>query len=116
MDGERHRDVSNKENGLRRAARKDGNHNEITQYLQKLGWSVCDTSGLGLGKPDIWVGKPGFCCPLELKDGDKPPSARKLTPLEEKFRANWTGPYVLAISPEDAARQLEALYSRTLYE
>lgn len=100
-----------------RAKRKDENHNAITEHLERHGWSVADTSGLGFGFPDAVVSKGGFfTAVVEYKDGAKPPSARKLTPAEEDFRRNWTGAYVLAISPEDALTQLEALYSRTLYE
>jgi hypothetical protein len=99
---------------LRRAARKDENHNEITEYLQSLGWSVHDTSGLGYGFPDALVGKPEFCCVVEIKDGNKSPSERKLTAKEQAFKDNWTGPYVLAVSPEDAAAQLDALYAKVM--
>jgi hypothetical protein len=95
-----------------RAKRKDANHNDVTAYLENRGWSVFDTSGLGYGFPDALVGKPEFCAVVEIKDGSKPPSARKLTPDEQRFKDNWTGPYVLATSPEDAADQLDALYSR----
>ena len=30
---------------------------------------------------------------IEAKDGSKPPSARKLTPDEERFRMDWKGGY-----------------------
>ena len=95
-----------------RAKRKDANHNAIEDHLERLGWSVFDTSGLGYGFPDLLVGKPGFCAVVEIKDGSKPPSDRKLTPAEEQFKRNWTGPYVLATSEDDAMTQLEALYAR----
>jgi hypothetical protein len=43
--------------------------------------------------PDLLVGYGGLCLPVEVKDGSKPPSARKLTPDEERFRMNWRGGY-----------------------
>lgn len=94
---------------MRRAARKDANHNSIADHLRSLGWSVLDLSRLGDGAPDMAVGKPGFAAVIEVKDGSKSPSDRKLTEDEERFRAGWEGPYVLALSPEDAAIQLEVL-------
>ena len=102
---------------MRRAARKDLNQNEIAEHLKNHGWAIADTSRLGFGFPDIVASKGGyFTAVVECKDGSKPPSDRRLTEAEQKFRKNWTGPYVLAVSPEDALTQLEALYSRTLYE
>ena len=92
-----------------RAKRKDANHNEVASYLQHLGWSFLDTSALGDGFPDGVVGSLGFAALVEIKDGSKPPSKRKLTEKEAKVRATWRGPYVLAVSPEDAAEQLLAL-------
>lgn len=95
-----------------RAKRKDANHNEVADQVEKAGWSIFDTSGLGFGFPDLLVGKPGFCVPIEIKDGSKPPSKRKLTQKEQDFKDNWSGPYIEAISGEDAVMQLETLYSR----
>ena len=95
---------------MRRAAKKDANHNSIGDYLRSLGWSVLDLSSAGNGIPDMAVGKPGFAALVEVKDGSKPPSARRLTPDEARVRANWEGPYVLATSGEDAAAQLLMLW------
>jgi hypothetical protein len=39
---------------------------------------------------------------MEIKDGAKVPSARKLTPAEAEFAAVWRGHYVVAESAEDA--------------
>lgn len=93
-----------------RARRKDANHNAIADHLRGIGWSVLDTSALGGGFPDCVVGRPGFACLVEIKDGSKSPSARQLTPAENHVRAVWTGPYVIAVSPEDAHAQLFALW------
>ena len=63
----------------------------------------------GRGAPDFVVGVPGQAALVELKDGDKPASRRKLTKDELKFRDEWTGPYILGLSGEDVLRQLQAL-------
>ena len=94
---------------VRRAARKDANHQSVSDYLSALGWSVLDLSRAGFGVPDLAVSKPGFCCLVEVKDGTKPPSERKLTPEQQEIRARWQGPYVIALSGEDAALQLLCL-------
>lgn len=91
------------------ARRIDANQGTVVSYLRALGWDVFITSTLGRGFPDLVVGRPGFTCVVEVKDGDKPPSRRRLTEDEVKFRDWWRGHYVLAEGPEDAARQLEEL-------
>ena len=98
----------------RYAARKDANHDAVAAYMQRLGWSVVDTSRMGEGFPDCLVGRAGFCCPVEIKDGSKVKSKRSLTSAQKTWRAEWTGPYVLAESPEDAGNQLLALWRRWL--
>ena len=40
---------------------------------------------------DIVVAKNGINVLVEIKDGNKPPSARKLTPDEQKFHDEWKG-------------------------
>jgi hypothetical protein len=92
---------------VRRAARRDANHREIGDFLRAHGWSVLDIADAGDGCPDYAVAKPGFACLVEVKDGTKPPSARALTPKEEQVKANWQGPYVIALDPEQC---LAALY------
>ena len=75
---------------MRRAAKKDANHAEIVKAFEKMGCSVIDVSATPCGL-DILVGYGGLCMPVEIKDGSKPPSARKLTPNEAKIHARWTG-------------------------
>jgi hypothetical protein len=72
---------------MRRAARRDDNEKEIVFALRKAGAYVTfvDTPC------DLIVGYQGRTIMLEVKDGSKPPSARKLTPNEQKFHDDWTG-------------------------
>lgn len=92
---------------MRRAAKVDANQPATVAYLRKLGWSVIPTHTLGQGRPDFMAGKPCFACWVELKDGSKPPSARKLTPDEQKFAEEWRGPYIVCTGPEDCAARLD---------
>lgn len=74
------------------AKRVDANQKKVVEQLRKLGCSVAVTSMIGKGFPDFIVGLRGsknFL--IELKDGSKPPSQRKLTPDEVKFHAGWRG-------------------------
>ena len=80
---------------MRRAHRLDSNHAELVKAFEKLGCSVLSLAGIGAGCPDIVVGFAGLQIMCELKDGAKPPSARKLTEDEERFRMNWKGGYRL---------------------
>jgi len=72
--------------------RTDRNHSEIINAIRKIpNISVFSTHEVGKGFPDIVVGYKGINYLIEIKDGNKPPSARKLTPDEVKFHSNWRG-------------------------
>jgi hypothetical protein len=89
-----------------RAKKIDANQNSIVENLRKIpGISVCITSSLGNGFVDIVVGvNDSRNYLIELKDGNKPPSARKLTEEESKFHANWKGQIAVASSLEDCLK------------
>ena len=70
----------------RRAPRRDANEREIIDALEAIGASVVQGGPL-----DLIVGYRGRNYILEVKDGSKPPSARKLTPQEDVFIACWEG-------------------------
>ena len=90
--------------------RQDANHKEIRNAFEKLGCSVVDLSPLGKGVPDLLIGYSGICCIcVEVKDGTRPPSARKLTKDEEKFRMNWTGGYRLVQNVDDVTKTVQLL-------
>ena len=95
---------------MRLAPRKDRNHGEIANFLRAAGWGVFDISAHGKGLGDLLVSRQGFSAIVEIKDGDKPPSARKLTPAELKFSRSYLGPYIVATSLEDAEHQLRYAY------
>ena len=91
---------------MRVRARKDDNHKEIAAALIKMGASVLDTSQLGNGAPDIIVGFQGANILVEIKDGNKPPSKRRLTPDEVKFQLSWQGDYKVVNSVDEALKLL----------
>lgn len=70
---------------MRRAAKKDDNHQSVVQALRQIGAYVQDLGGVGQGCPDLLVGFRGAWHLLEVKDGAKVPSKRKLTPAEIEF-------------------------------
>jgi hypothetical protein len=72
--------------------RTDSNHVEIIKALRKIpNLSVFSTHEVGKGFPDIVIGYKGINYLIEIKDGKKPPSARKLTDSEVKFHQDWNG-------------------------
>ena len=88
-----------------RVRRVDANQPDIVSTFRALGCSVWITSGLGQGSPDLVVskgGRDGWCVPVEVKDGAKPPSARRLTKDEQEWLDAWKGPYVIVETQADA--------------
>jgi hypothetical protein len=91
-----------------RAYKKDANHDEVVNRIQSLGWSVLDLAKYG-APVDIAFGKlgrMGLCGLGEIKDGNKPPSKRKLTKEGEALFKRWEGPIFTFTSPDDAQSQL----------
>lgn len=80
---------------MRRAARTDANHAEVVKVLRAGGCSVQSLAAVGDGCPDALVGRRGRNYLVEIKDGTKPPSARKLTPDQVKWHADWRGDVVV---------------------
>lgn len=71
--------------------RTDSNHRELVNQIRKLGASVWDTHELGKGFPDLIVGIRNQNFLLEVKDGKKSPSRKRLTEDEQKFFNIWKG-------------------------
>lgn len=91
---------------MRRAAKVDDNQAEIVAALRKIGASVQPLHAVGQGCPDLLVGWRGITSLLEVKDGKKPPSARKLTPDQEKWHAAWMGQVTVV---ETVSEAIEAI-------
>jgi hypothetical protein len=86
---------------MRRAAKKDDNHNEIAKAFRALGCGWIDTyqfgspmlDGLAEINTETWM--------IEIKDGAKPKSARKLTVGETKSFSTWRGKMAIIESLSD---------------
>lgn len=76
---------------MRHAAKIDSNHRDIVDALRNVGASVQSLAAVGQGVTDVLVGFRGVNYLMEIKDGKKPPSARKLTPAQHKWHAAWRG-------------------------
>lgn len=86
---------------MRVRARADSNHTQIVKAFRDCGASVMDTKQLGKGAPDIVIGLNKQCVAIEIKDGAKVPSQRKLTPDEVKFHDEWQGWIEIVYSVDD---------------
>jgi hypothetical protein len=95
---------------MRRAARVDSNQAAITNGLRLIGATVQPLHTVGKGCPDLLVGFRGVNWCLEVKDGDKPPSGRKLTPDEQTWHDGWQGVVHVVESVDDVLR----LFQRSL--
>ena len=90
-----------------RARRTDANHNAIAEAFESLGWSVHRTNG----DWDLTVGYGGLTTLVEVKDGKKSKSRRKLTLREQKFHDTWRGEILIVSSIEDVLAVHQAMLS-----
>lgn len=97
------------------ANKTDGNHKEIVKHFRDFGCSVLSIADLA-NCCDIIVSRSGRSIFIEIKDGKKPPSARKLTDGELKFKAETKGAWRLVESIKDADAVIAELTStETIY-
>jgi len=73
----------------RQRGRVDANHTAVVNALRMAGASVQSLADIGKGCPDLLVAFRGVNYLMEVKDGSKPPSARKLTEDEVLWIASW---------------------------
>ena len=87
---------------MRRAARVDENHSGIVTALRQAGCMVISLAAVGNGVPDLLVSRNGVNTLLEVKDGTKSPSKRKLTEDQREFFATWKGAAFVVKSVDEA--------------
>ena len=85
--------------------KKDGNQELIVSGLLKVGVKVLRLGGKNV--PDLLVGYRQKLALLELKDGSRYPSQRRLRPGQQRFADEWQGYPVFKVeSLADAFRCL----------
>lgn len=94
---------------MRRIARVDSNQSEIVEALRAIGATVQTLHQVGGGVPDLLVGFRGVNILLEVKDGKKPPSARRLTEAEYSWHVDWRGQVAVVNNVDEAINVLTEL-------
>ena len=89
-----------------RAARIDANHEQIVSALRAAGASVQSLAGVGKGVPDLLVGFQGKTLLMEVKDGRKTPSERRLTEDQVRWHGAWNGGPLAIVDGVDAALRM----------
>jgi len=98
------RDVEGNE-ALRHNARKDANHNEIVEILEKGGIIVKDTSKLMQGFPDLLVWHMDAWHLVEIKNPNTAYGKKGLSKSQQKFADDWRGgPVFIMRTKEDAEK------------
>jgi len=94
---------------VRKQARVDDNQAEIVRALEDVGASVLHLHQLGRGAPDLLVGFRGLNYCMEIKDGNKAESRRRLTDDELLWHTAWRGSVYVVESVDDALQRIGAV-------
>ncbi len=97
---------------MRRRARIDANQPELVKFIRSMGASYQHTHAIP-GALDGIIGYQGVDIRVEIKDPAKPPSARALTPAEQKTIDEWRGRTPVVIETQsDVLSLLKDLQTR----
>jgi len=90
---------------MRIASKIDVTQPAIVQTFRQMGARVQVLSFVGKGFPDLLICYRGTLALVEVKDGDKSASRRRLTPDEQAWHDEWEGAplYIIASVDEAAA-------------
>lgn len=86
-----------------RRNRKDNNHNQIVNALEKIGVSVLDLSNNGGGAPDLCLGYRGVTKLLEIKNKEFSYGKKGLAKKQSKFAESWNGSKIGTATTVDEA-------------
>jgi Holliday junction resolvase len=89
-----------------RAAKIDANHEQVVSALRAAGASVQSLASVGKGVPDLLVGFQGKTLLMEVKDGRKTPSERRLTEDQVRWHGAWRGGPLAVVDGVDAALRM----------
>ena len=89
-----------------RAAKIDANHEQVVSALRAAGASVQSLAGVGKGVPDLLVGFQGKTLLMEVKDGKKTASERRLTEDQVRWHGAWRGGPLAVVDGVDAALRM----------
>ena len=89
-----------------RAAKVDANHEAVVLALRAVGATVQSLAGVGKGVPDLLVGFQNQTILMEIKDGNKSPSARLLTEDQLRWHGSWNGGALAVVDSPDAALRM----------
>lgn len=87
---------------MKKYGKVDENQSRIVSDLRSAGCTVISLASTGGGCPDVCVGRAGTNFLLEIKDGKKPPSARKLTPAQVTWHNEWRGQVAVVCNSNEA--------------
>ena len=88
---------------MRRAAKRDANHEPIADVFRQLGCSVFETDRVGEGFPDLVVGPLGASHLVEVKNPATHYGRQGLNGRQSAFAAAWRGSPITVITSEDEA-------------
>ena len=95
---------------MRRAAKIDANQDAVTIALRAAGAKVQSLAATGKGVPDLLCQYEGTFYLIEVKDGQKTPSQRRLTPDQVKWHEEWKCAFLGVVeSPDEALKFIGAI-------
>jgi Holliday junction resolvase len=95
---------------VRRAAKIDANQEAVVIALRAADAQVQSLAAVGKGVPDLLCQYKGTFYLIEVKDGRKTPSQRKLTEDQVKWHSEWKSAFLGVVeSPDEALKFIGAI-------